>query len=325
MKCGCTGMSSDRANKPSRPISSRATRDPGQPLNTSTERVEPLALKEALLAIFRSARYKPPVLPAVALELIHLTRKSNASYEEVVHVLEKDPLLVANILKLAQSPLYGARRAQSLQAALSRVGMSSLRDMVWQVVLGLRIFRADAYASTLERIQSHSTFVAYAAKAVAAEAGIAAEHAFLCGLLHDVGWSGALVTASETMPSPPLPETLFAALDNMHAEAGQAMAHIWGLSEEIIEVIAQHHEGGRPGHQVPALVPVLCVAEQLAEECDFAIAQKNASPPAAMHVDENLVGRYEHAVASLGLERKLERIRQRTGDIADQLRGASSS
>jgi putative nucleotidyltransferase with HDIG domain len=275
-------------------------------------------LKDTLLSIFRSPTYKPPVLPAVALELTSLTRKSSVSYEEVVRVVAKDPLLVANVVKLAQSPLYGGKlRAQSLLEALNRLGINTLRDAVWQVVVGMRIFRVQAYATTMERLQSHSTFTAYAARIVASEAGLSSEHAFLCGLLHDVGWSGSLVTVSERVPNPPSPETLFAVIDKMHAEAGAAMGTLWGLSPEIIEVIGHHHDGEHPSQP---LVAVLCVAEQLADELDFGFEAKSAAGSNSARVDENLAGRFEQAVAVLRLEGKLARMRNSAVQLAARLR-----
>jgi putative nucleotidyltransferase with HDIG domain len=313
---------SDRP-KPSRPSAATGNSVPShRNLEVSLGLADRMELKETLLSIFRSPQYKPPVLPAVALELTSLTRKSNVSYEDVVHVVEKDPLIVANILKLAQSPLYGGRlRAQSLQDALNRLGINTLRDMVWQVVVGLRIFRAPKYAGTMERLQSHSTLTAYAARLVAAEAGISAEHAFLCGLLHDVGWSGTLVTVSERVPNPPSHEVLFAVIDKMHAEAAAAMGKLWGLSPEIIEVIGNHHERTEPGKIVRPLVPVLCVAEQLADELDFGIEPQSDAMPAGARIDENIVGRFEDAVAALQLQPKLERIRANVAQIAERLRG----
>jgi putative nucleotidyltransferase with HDIG domain len=279
-------------------------------------------LHQKLLSIFRSANYKPPVLPNIALELTELTRRSNASYEDVIRVVEKDPLIVASVLKLAQSPMYGGRPVQSLKDALNRLGINTLRDMVWQVVVGMRLFRVRGYTSIMERLQSHSTFVAYAARIVAARAGIAAEHAFLCGLLHDVGWSGTLVAISENDRNPPDVALLFAAIDKMHAEAAAAMAKLWSLSPEIIAVIGHHHDLNNEIKPVSVLVPVMVVAEHLADEFGFAVEPAPEIPSDEPRPDANLPGRYEHAVQMLRLESKLDGIREMVEEAAERLRGA---
>ena len=282
-------------------------------------------LQAKLLSIFRSPNYKPPVLPNIALELTDLTRRSNASYEEVIRVVEKDPLIVASVLKLAQSPMYGGRPVQSLKDALNRVGINTLRDMVWQVVVGMRLFRVRGYTASMERLQAHSTFVAYAARIIAARAGIAAEHAFLCGLLHDIGWSGTLVAISESEKNPPEVGLLFAAIDKMHAEAAVAMAKLWGLSQEIITVIGAHHDLQTDKRPVSVLVPVLVVAEQLADEFGFAIEPAAPGGADKPRVDANLDGRYQHAVSILRLETKLDGIRELVQEAADRLRGSDPS
>jgi HD-like signal output (HDOD) protein len=317
-----------------RPVT-RLSADPPGSATTHSLEVDDYALggtqqlQEKLLSIFRSANYKPPVLPNIALELTDLTRRSNVSYEDVIKVVEKDPLIVASVLKLAQSPLYGGRLpVQSLKDALNRLGINTLRDMVWQVVVGMRLFRVRGYTASMERLQLHSTFTAYAARIVAARSGIAAEHAFLCGLLHDVGWSGTLIAVAENEKNPPDIATLFAAIDKMHAEAASTMAKLWNLSPEIVAVIGHHHDLSAEQKPVSVLVPVLCVAEHLADEFGFGVEPTVADAPpeaAASRVDSNLPGRYEHAVSLLRLENKLDGVRTLVEEAAERLRGSDPS
>ena len=280
-------------------------------------------LKDALLSLFQLPDYKPPILPAAALELTALTRKSNASYDEVAHVIEKDPVIAASVLKLVQSPIYGGRtRVQSLRDALSRLGINTLRDVVWQIVVGTRVFRAPAYSAMLERLQQHCVFTAHAARIVASHAGVSAEHAFLCGLLHDVGWSGALVAVSGSIPMPGQSDVLYTAIDKIHTDAGVIMAKFWGLAPEITEIIQHHHD--HKYFEKPGLVPVLCVAEQFAEQFDFGVEASSSDGAAVLGLDEQLVGRHAEAIAVLKLESKLERIRTQISETATRL-GAQSA
>lgn len=279
-------------------------------------------LQQKLVSIFRSPQYKPPVLPSIALELTDLSRKPNVSYDDVVRVVEKDPMITASVLKLAQSPMYGGGRpVQSLKDALNRLGITMLRDLVWQVVVNMRLFRVRNYAPLMERLQLHATFTAYAARIIAARAGIAAEHAFLCGLLHDIGWTGTLLAVSENNSKPPDPKTLFVAVDKMHVEAGEAMAKMWGLSPEIVMVIGHHHHMDKQRKAASVLVPVLCVAEQLADELGFAI---DPTPEDGImlkdRIDANLEGRYEAAISALKLETKLDAIREAAVEAGQRIR-----
>lgn len=277
-------------------------------------------LKDMLLSAFQAPDYKPPILPAAALELTTLSRDPSVSYQEVARVLERDPLLVASVLKTVQSPVYAGRaRVQSLRDALSRLGITHLRDIVWQVLIGTRVFRAPDYAGMLERLQSHSIFVAHAARIIAKEAGVEAEYAFLGGLLHDVGWSGALVAATANPPPSDRADALYLAIDKVHCDAGVIMAKLWELPSEIVDVTGHHHDAARLTQ--PGLVPVICVAEQLAEDFGFGVeASEAADDTAPLGLDENLVGRYEHAVEVLGLAEKLAPVRRQIEEVASRLR-----
>jgi HD-like signal output (HDOD) protein len=62
-----------------------------------------------LLRLFASPSYRPPLLPAVALEIMQLSRRPSATFEEVVAILEHDPILAAKVLSIAQSVFYAPR------------------------------------------------------------------------------------------------------------------------------------------------------------------------------------------------------------------------
>jgi putative nucleotidyltransferase with HDIG domain len=319
-----------RSDPPPNTLRSRTKKSPGYGAGTHELELDDFALidgaelQQKLLSIFRSPSYKPPVLPNIALELTDLSRKSSISYDDVVLVVQKDPLIVASVLKLAQSPLYGGRPVQSLKDALNRLGINMLRDMVWQVVMGMRLFRVRGYTATMERLQAHATLTAYAARIVAQRAGIAAEHAFLCGLLHDIGWSGTLVAISENEKNPPEPKTLFAAVDKMHAEAGAAMGKLWGLSPEIVAVIGHHHDFSAQRRPVSVLVPVLVVAERLADELNFGLeACVDPKDETTERSDANLPGRFDLAVTTLKLESKLDGIRELVAEAGERVKSSA--
>lgn len=268
-----------------------------------------------LLTIFKSPKYRPPVLPSVAIELSDLTRKSSVSYDEVVQVLQQDPLIVAGVLKVAQSPVYGGRSpVQSLKEAIQRLGINTLRDIVWQVVAGMRLFRVKGYTGVMERLQAHSVFTGCMARLIAARAGIAAEHAFLCGLLHDVGISGTLIALVEGEKNLPELSTLLAAIDGMHAQAGGMIAKLWGLSPAIEKAIEQHHPSSAEIARAPALASVLCVAEHFADEVGLSIVD-----PQSELFDRHAPDAFEQALARLKLAPKQNELREQAAQLAKDI------
>lgn len=293
-------------------------------------------LQRRLLEFFRSPSYKPPVLPAVALELTELTRRKTVSYDEVARAVERDPVIAGSLLKLAQSPLYGGGRArvQSLREALTRLGIHRLRDAVWQVVMDMRLFRAEAFADTLAHLQSHSAFCAHAARIIGQHASSAVgEQAYLAGLIHDVGWNGMLISISELSRDPHASPALMAALDKIHCEVGASMVKLWGVSDEIVNVVGHHHESPASGGRASPLFHALQLAEHLAEEFGFGGRRMveefehraELLGETAVVVDTVVPSSAEAAIAALQLSTKMDGVREQLEQAALQLEGGRFS
>jgi HD-like signal output (HDOD) protein len=252
-----------------------------------------------LLRLFASPSYRPPVLPGVALEIMSLANRPDASFDEVGAVLEKDPILAAKVLSLAQSAIYAPRSPiLSLKAATVRLGLSTLRDIVLEAALELRVFRVPGYESWMERLSRHSTVTAYVMRAVCRRTAIEAEYAFLCGLLHDVGIAACLLALGDDARAGPAPvEVLEPVLDEVHEEASGLVTRLWALPAEIQRVVATHHQllvGGVP-HPVNA---ALIVAEELARELGAGMGRPEAERQA---IDANPLDLFEDACATLSL------------------------
>ena len=69
-----------------------------------------------------------PPLDETILEIQRICTDKNSSLGELVKVVESDPMLTANILKSANSPLYGfSREIKSISHAISLFGMATVR------------------------------------------------------------------------------------------------------------------------------------------------------------------------------------------------------
>ena len=73
-------------------------------------------------AILKQIKQLPP-LPETAVKIEAVYQNPNSTFEDMVKILEKDPLLTADILKSANSPLYGfSREITSIAQAVSLFG-----------------------------------------------------------------------------------------------------------------------------------------------------------------------------------------------------------
>jgi len=72
-----------------------------------------------------------PPLPKSFHQMSLICQDPDASVNDLARVIEEDPMMVANLLKVANSPLYGFRREiKSVVQAVSLFGMSTTRSLV---------------------------------------------------------------------------------------------------------------------------------------------------------------------------------------------------
>ncbi|ACZ11593.1 HDOD domain-containing protein [Sulfurospirillum deleyianum] len=83
-----------------------------------------------LEAIAERIKALPP-LPKSFHEMTKVCQDPQSGINDLAHVIEKDPMLVANLLKIANSPLYGFRREiKTIIQAVGLFGMSTTRSLV---------------------------------------------------------------------------------------------------------------------------------------------------------------------------------------------------
>ena len=77
--------------------------------------------------ILKKIKQLPP-LPESAMQIEAVYQDPDSSFNDMVKILEKDPLLTADILKAANSPLYGfSREINAISQAVGLFGMGTVR------------------------------------------------------------------------------------------------------------------------------------------------------------------------------------------------------
>lgn len=227
-----------------------------------------------LVQAFRSEGYRPPRLPAVAMELLSLSQKPEVGFDQLESLLERDAVLAGEVLSAGRSAHYGGRRpVDSLHEALVRLGLNGIREVVMQAAMSMRVFRSTTYRDCMERLRDHCRATAHLSRLVSRYSSVAEERAFLCGLLHDVGIAGILLVLGDaTQPNRSAPELelVWPAIDAVHAEAGARMVELWGLPVEISLAVGAHHRVTIEGADHP-LAATACIAEAIAGEVGLAL------------------------------------------------------
>ncbi len=233
-------------------------------------RVLPLdVVKPVLIEEFRKGGHQPPLLPDVAQRAVAISRRPDADFRECEAVLQEDPVLVAELVKVANSPLYrGRHETRTLKGAIGRVGFKGLRDILL-AASARRLLRIRGDADLTDWLQERSMAVAMAARSVAAAAGFSEDAAYLGGLVHDVGWSvvyGLYAAARRRLPEDftSSPDAMRKVARALHGTFGGMMARMWKLPEAVVQAIARHHKPDRAKSQ-EALTFVIAAAVRL---CD---------------------------------------------------------
>ena len=152
---------------------------------------------------------------------MQLARRPDVTFPMVAALLQKEPLLATQVLRIAQSPVY--RRAEpvrSLEQAASLLGLRALADLFLQASLTARVFRAPAYEGTMNRLRDHAVATAITARLVCRETAFSDDYAFLCGLLHDVGTAACIIVLADSAArgkTDPLPlHLVWPVINGMH-------------------------------------------------------------------------------------------------------------
>jgi HD-like signal output (HDOD) protein len=278
------------------------------------------ALRERLISVFEDPSYRPPPLPSVAMELLQLSNKAEARASDVVRLLEQDEMLAGNVMRLVSSPIYSGRNSiTSLKEAVVRLGFKVVRDMVFEVALRSGVFDLAEYAETVAQVQRHSTVTAYIARIVCSKARIDGDHAFICGLLHDVGFAGLLfaVTHFEGSESPPL-EQLWIDVDALHERASGILAALWGLPPSISEVVGHHHH--LHTGEFSKVAAAICIADRLSRAFGADVVGPVDAQGIAIAADAVSDLDFEIARGELGInEARLDEIQAEAEQLVPQI------
>lgn len=133
-----------------------------------------------------SGRVELPMLPKGVILVLNILRSEDASLAEVAQLVERDPVLAARILRLANSSYFGGRRSvSSLTGAVMMIGVKPLTTLV--VACGAQAVFSEVPGVNLRRYWEASYQTACAARQLASRLRLDGEAAYSAGLLVGVG------------------------------------------------------------------------------------------------------------------------------------------
>ena len=209
-----------------------------------------------------------PAFSPVASRLLSMATGSQASLREVSGLIEMDPALSVDVLRLINSPLY-ARRIEitGVMHATTLLGMEAIRGMV--LTVALRNFsRLSSGAPVFRQCWRHNLACALLTADLAAVSGIDRDAAYSLGLLHDsgrlallaaspVGYSRLLDSGAADLAELMEKERELFEMD--HCDVGLWLAEEWRLPIDFQNAMSNHHEpGGGDGSHTSLIVHLAC-------------------------------------------------------------------
>lgn len=191
---------------------------------------------------------KLPSLNSVVVEFLKLTGSEFFTAKDFENILSKDQALVARLLKVANSGLYGrSRTITSIPEAVVLIGLENLKKIVYAVstegMTRTSLTHYDYHQS--QGFWHHAMGVGVATRIIADASPacvLHGEEGFVAGLLHDVGKLiiDDFLTSQPGDPVPRHEEATSVGLD--HAELAEYILKQWNLPESITATVRYHHD-----------------------------------------------------------------------------------
>lgn len=241
-----------------------------------------------------------PTLSPVAVRILRLTGAHDTDFEQIIRLIETDPALSAKVLSLVRRASVGpaARTVTTVKRAAVMLGIEAVQSAVLSVQIYELLKQAPGgderrdgegiAADAFDRagFWKHSIAVGCAAEMLAREisgkgggARVAADEAFVAGLVHDLGklaldWvlpkTYDRVIRQAQGESGGRPIAIHAAERNAmgldHHQAGKRLAERWSLPHQLQDAMWLHGQppGAMPDMPHRALIGAVAVANGLA-------------------------------------------------------------
>jgi HD-like signal output (HDOD) protein len=212
------------------------------------------------------------VLPDAVLKVKQLIDDDASSMFEIADVINYDPAIMAQVLRMSNSALYKfPNKITTVSKAIQVIGTSAVYDLVLAYGVSNAFKDVEANVIDLHRFWANSVGCGLLAKRIGEELLLKEpERLFVCGLLHNIGElvvvklnpSVAKQCAEISATATPL-QLQMQYLGFSYAEIGAKLLQLWGLPAEISHPIAQQHKGfseaGSPNGRVQQLCTILAL------------------------------------------------------------------
>jgi len=242
---------------------------------TDQAELQSVAIPSPLLDRICGRLQKIQMLPAIAQQALQLAKDPDCTIREFARIVEQDIKLAAEMLRIANSPVYcGNRPVASLTEATLRLGLSQCKNLILTSSFASLIeeFTAEE-ARVRDVLWRHGMVTAVIANNLNRSLGVGFQgEEFTAGLMHDLGRILlAVALPYQFLEGDPMDfledgQTLMReqnVFQTTHSEVGAWFAIGNQLPDCLVAAIRYHHEPQRlPAHQ--RLTALVAAADEMA-------------------------------------------------------------
>ncbi len=227
-----------------------------------------------LAAELSSGKVEMQGFPDIALRVRRALADEEVSAEKVVQVVGSEPLLAAQLLRIANSAALNVsgRTITDLRAAVARMGFNMVRTaaIAFAVSQLKRAENLKGLEQPLDELWHRSAEVAAMSHAVARHlTRVNPDTALLAGLLHGIGNLYILTRAGRHSGLFNDQAAYHAIVRDWHASVAKALLENWEMAEEIVQAVSEFEDLQRPRTGAPDLCDVLTVSHLLVSYQEF--------------------------------------------------------
>ena len=221
--------------------------------------------------------------PEVYLKVKQTIDCPDFKFTDLSKIINNDPALVARILQIVNSALYGfEEKVESVEHALNVMGVEPLNELILatSVMKNFKDFPKEIWQSLVDMksFWRHSIACGVTGKYLAQKFGFMnTERFYLLGMLHDMGSlvlytklpeasREVLVRCKRNKEN--LSDVEIELLGMSHARVGAHLMKEWGLPQRIYEPVAFHHTPLKSDAYSKETV-ILHLADCIADELDL--------------------------------------------------------
>ncbi len=258
-----------------------------------------------------------PALPKAAVHILSVIEDPRTTATRLERAVAMDQALTAKILRIANSPFYGAvREIKTVSEAIVRLGFVTIRN--WTLVTATKsVFLAPGAGLLFQKIWRQSVISAMAGQLVAQALSPGdPETAFLGGLMQNIGQlvlarsqpelfqQVLTISAEEHLPYHVVEQEM---LGFDHGDLGALLINEWNLSEELEQAVRWHHRLEHPDAKNRRLAAMIALGEEVAactgsvaEDLDLRWEQSQAA--AALGVPAGVFSRLREQARTLSID-----------------------